>query len=76
MISVFGATGFIGSRFCEIYSDETYKVPRDHYRGHEGNQLYLISTTHNYNDLSEDVYTNLFWLSQISQFQGLFFLLL
>ena len=64
MISVFGATGFIGSRFCEMYPDDTVSMPRDCMGGYTGQVLYLISTTHNYNRLCMDVETNLLWLSK------------
>lgn len=65
MISVFGSTGFIGSRFCEMYPDDVYRVPREDVFGKSGSSLYLVSTTHNYNWLNHDVYTNLWILSTI-----------
>jgi nucleoside-diphosphate-sugar epimerase len=65
MISIFGSTGFIGGRFCEMYPDEVYRVPRDSFAGKLQDQLYLISTTHNYNVLSKDVRVNLYHLSKV-----------
>ena len=52
MISVFGATGFIGSHFCEMYPDMTISVHRQQRVPYTKEILYLISTTHNYNNLS------------------------
>ena len=28
-VSVYGATGFIGGTFCDLYPDEVIKIPRD-----------------------------------------------
>jgi nucleoside-diphosphate-sugar epimerase len=61
-IDIFGSTGFIGSRFCEMYSDETICVSRECNIPDSKNVLYLISTTDNYNiftDLHIDINTNL-----------------
>jgi len=66
-ISVFGATGFIGGRFCEMYPEDVIPIPRVQANPNSDNILYLISTTHNYNRLSEDVNTNLNVLSQTLQ---------
>jgi nucleoside-diphosphate-sugar epimerase len=43
-ISVFGSTGFIGTRFCNLYEDEIIKIHRDDYEPKSKNVLYLIST--------------------------------
>ncbi len=62
MISVFGSTGFIGTRFCQLYPNETYKMNRDVYNPKSSNVLYLISTIHNYNVFDDphlDINTNL-----------------
>ena len=67
MISVFGATGFIGSRFCEMYPENVYAVPKICVISGYEDILYLISTTHNYNKLSVDVSTNLWHLSTVLQ---------
>ena len=59
-ISVFGGTGFIGSRFCELY--DGVKIPRDQKFPETDNVLYCISTTTNHNiyeDLHVDINTNL-----------------
>ena len=66
-ISVFGATGFIGGRFCEMYPEDVIPIPRVQANPNSNDILYLISTTHNYNRLSDDVSTNLFVLSQTLQ---------
>ncbi len=62
MISVFGSTGFIGTRFCQLYPNEIYKMNRDDYNPKSSNVLYLISTIHNYNVFDDphlDINTNL-----------------
>jgi nucleoside-diphosphate-sugar epimerase len=61
-ISIFGGTGFIGSRFYSMYRDESILIPRSCYTPYSNNVLYLISTTDNYNifsDLHKDINTNL-----------------
>lgn len=61
-VTVYGSTGFIGGTFCDMYLDETLKVPRNERKPLSNNILYLISTTSNYNvleDLTLDVKTNL-----------------
>ena len=61
-ISVFGGTGFIGSRFCEMYPNETILIDREDYAPKSNNILYFISTVDNYNihrDLHVDIDTNL-----------------
>ena len=61
-ISVYGATGFIGGTFCEMFADEVIHIPREERQPQSKEILYLISTTSNYNvleDLSLDVKTNL-----------------
>ena len=59
-ISVYGGTGFIGSRFCKLY--DSIKIPREHRVPESNNILYCISTTTNHNiheDLHVDINTNL-----------------
>ena len=56
-ISVFGATGFIGSRFCELYP--AVPIPRGEFTYFGDNALYLISTTHNYDTWRVNVDTNI-----------------
>jgi nucleoside-diphosphate-sugar epimerase len=62
-ISVFGSTGFIGSNFCNMYPDEVDTVDViDGIFPNNKNILYLISTTDNYNVMSDphiDINTNL-----------------
>lgn len=61
-ISVFGATGFIGNRFCELFPDNVTKVPRDYVASATPELLWLISTTDNYHvfdDVKIDIETNL-----------------
>lgn len=61
-ISVFGSTGFIGSRFCELNSENVVRVERNNYEPQSKNILYMISTVDNYNvhsNLHVDVDTNL-----------------
>ena len=52
-ISVFGGSGFVGKRFCEIFTDQTIKIPRNKYEPETPDILFLISTVDNYN-----IYTN------------------
>jgi nucleoside-diphosphate-sugar epimerase len=62
MISVFGSTGFIGGRFCELYPEQSIKISRNDYSSKSSEILYFISTIDNYNihqDLHVDVDTNL-----------------
>ena len=61
-LSVFGASGFIGKRFTEMFPDETVKVKREEDKAPTKDLLYLISTVDNYNihnDIHVDVNTNL-----------------
>lgn len=61
MISVYGASGFIGSKFIERYPD-SIAIPKTRNNTDTNNILYLISTTDNYNIFEKthlDVDTNL-----------------
>lgn len=61
-INIFGGTGFIGSRFCEVFKDQVVVNDRNDYVPKTDNILYFISTVDNYNihtDLHIDVNTNL-----------------
>ena len=61
-LSIFGGTGFIGSRFCELYPDQVVKIDRNSLKTQSNNILYFISTVDNYNihkDLHIDIDTNL-----------------
>ena len=70
-ISVYGGTGFIGSRFCNLFPDEIIRIDRDKNEAQSSNILYLISTVDNYNihtDLNVDIDTNLVKLVNVLQF--------
>ena len=61
-ISVYGATGFIGGTFCDLYSNEVIKIPREERKPQSKDIIYFISTTtnsHVFTDLHKDVNTNL-----------------
>jgi nucleoside-diphosphate-sugar epimerase len=61
-LSVFGSTGFIGSRFCELYVDDIVPIDRNDYEPKTKDILYFISTVDNYNmhdSLHIDIDTNL-----------------
>lgn len=61
MISVYGGTGFIGSKFIERYPD-SISIPKNRNNTDTNNILYLISTTDNYNIFDKthlDIDTNL-----------------
>ena len=61
-LSVYGATGFIGGTFCDLYPEEVIKIPREQREPESKDIIYFISTTtnhHVFNDLHLDVNTNL-----------------
>lgn len=61
-ISVFGATGFIGSEFCKLSKRKSIAIPRDSRIPQSEQSIYFISTTDNYNvfnDLHKDVDVNI-----------------
>jgi nucleoside-diphosphate-sugar epimerase len=61
-INVFGASGFIGSRFCEMNANNVIIQDRNSYKPQTNQILYFISTVDNYNihkDLHLDINTNL-----------------
>ena len=65
-ISVFGGTGFIGGKFCELHGG--IKIPREQRNPETNNILYCISTTTNHNiyeDLHVDINTNLNVLMEV-----------
>ena len=69
-ISVYGATGFIGGTFCNMFPEEVIQIPREQRKPSSKNILYLISTISNYNvfdDLHLDVDTNLTVLLDVLQ---------
>ena len=60
-LSVYGATGFIGGTFCDLYPDEVIKIPREERKPESKDIIYFISTTtnsHVFNDLHIDIDTN------------------
>jgi nucleoside-diphosphate-sugar epimerase len=71
MISVYGSSGFIGSKFCNLYSDIIVKQEREERKPRTKNILYLISTVDNYNvhsNITLDVETNLKVLCEVLDF--------
>ena len=70
-ISVYGGTGFIGSSFCNLFSDQVIKISRDLREPQSKDILYFISTTTNYNvfeDLHVDINTNLNLLMEVLEY--------
>ncbi len=68
MISVYGATGFIGSNFCNQNNRSILKIDRDQRIPLSKDILYFISTTDNNNifsDITIDVHTNLRVLCEV-----------
>ena len=68
MISVYGASGFVGSRFCNLYPDFVVKQEREERKPRTKEILYLISTVDNYNihtNITLDVETNLKILCEV-----------
>ena len=62
MISVYGSTGFIGSRYLTMYSDSAIPIARSEDAPQSKDILYFISTTDNYNIFTEphkDIDTNM-----------------
>ena len=67
-LSVFGGTGFIGGKFCQLYPDKVTLVPRDGRNSPTKDVLYFISTTTNqsvFKDLHVDIDTNLTLLMDV-----------
>lgn len=61
-ISVFGGTGFVGSRFCEKTGYNPLLIERESRQPLSEEIVYFISTTHNYHvfeDVHKDIDTNL-----------------
>ena len=69
MVSVYGSTGFIGSRWMDMYPSSV-SIPREQDCPHDKSSdvLYMISTTDNYNIFDnpyEDIETNLIKLIKV-----------
>ena len=67
-LSVFGGTGFIGGKFCQLYPDKVTLIPRDGRKPATKDVLYFISTTTNqsvFKDLHVDIDTNLTLLMDV-----------
>jgi nucleoside-diphosphate-sugar epimerase len=68
MINVYGASGFVGSKFCNLYPHLVLKQDRQERKPKSNNILYLISTVDNYNvhtNITLDVETNLKVLCEV-----------
>lgn len=66
--NVFGGTGFIGSRYCQLYLEEVVLQDREDNAPKTKNILYFISTTDNYSVFTDpelDVNTNLVKLMKV-----------
>jgi len=67
-LSVFGGTGFIGGKFCEMYHDKVVIISREDTIPFTKDILYFISTTTNqsvFKDLHIDINTNLTLLMNV-----------
>lgn len=67
-ISVYGATGYIGSHFVKTFNEESIIVQKQELEPKSKKVLYLISTTDNYNVLTNsflDIETNLTHLMKV-----------
>ena len=61
-VSVYGANGFVGSRYVELSKNKTVSIPRNQLYSETDKILYFIGTNHNYNIFKEplkDVESNL-----------------
>lgn len=58
-ISVYGGSGFIGSNFCNIFSNDVAVLNRDEYSPKTKDILYFISTTDNYNILDNNLHLDI-----------------
>lgn len=68
MMSVYGGTGFIGSRYASLYSEETTVIERSAVEPVTNEVLYFISTVDNYNIFTNphlDIDTNLTHLVKV-----------
>jgi len=68
MISVFGSSGFVGSNFCNLYSNKIIKIDKNNNIPDSNKILYFISTVDNYNIYTDpylDINTNLIKLISV-----------
>ena len=68
MISIFGSSGFIGSKFVQNYKSISIPIDREISSAKSDDVLYFISTVHNYNIFDDpylDVNTNLIKLIEV-----------
>jgi nucleoside-diphosphate-sugar epimerase len=68
MISIFGSSGFIGSRFISLYQDKCISIEKNINIPKSKDILYFISTTDNYNVYTDpylDINTNLIKLISV-----------
>ena len=67
-ISVAGGNGFIGSRFCDMFPEQTVKIERNSREPETNEIINFISTTHNYNvfeDVLKDLNSNVVIMLEI-----------
>ena len=67
-LSVYGATGYIGRTFCNMFPKKSRAIDRGQRTPMDKDILYFISTTHNYNVFKEitlDVKSNLMVLTEV-----------
>ena len=67
-LNLFGASGYVGGHFSQMYPDLVVKQDRDDRVPKTNNILYMISTTDNYNvhaNITLDVDTNLKVLCEV-----------
>jgi nucleoside-diphosphate-sugar epimerase len=69
--SIYGGTGFVGSNFCRLFSDNVMLQNRDERKPKTNEIIYFISTIDNYNvytNITLDVETNLKVLCEVLDF--------
>lgn len=67
-LSIYGGSGFVGSRFIELSSHPCLPIDRESRSPKSNNIVYFISTVHNYHvfeDLKKDINTNLIVLMEM-----------
>ena len=67
-LSVYGATGYIGRTFCNMFPEKSRPIDGGQRTPMDRDILYFISTTHNYNvfkDITLDVKSNLLVLTEV-----------